>query len=61
MDQLFNKPDLLSAFQSGGLGVMIGAIFAIIGLKPPSPDNLAGIMGIFGIFIGWAVVGYFFK
>ena len=61
MDQLFNKPDLLSAFQSGGLGVMIGAIFAIGGLKPPSPDNLAGIMGIIGIFIGWVVVGYFFK
>ncbi len=61
MDQLFNKPDLLSAFQSGGLGVMVGAIFAIIGLKPPSPDNLAGIMGIIGIFIGWVVVGYFFK
>ena len=61
MDQLFNKPDLLSAFQSGGLGVMIGVIFAIVGFKPPSPDNLAGIMGIIGIFIGWAVVGYFFK
>ena len=61
MNQLFNKPDLLSALQSGGLGVMVGAIFAIIGLKPPSPDNLAGIMGIIGIFIGWVVVGYFFK
>ena len=61
MDQLFNKPDLLSAFQSGGLGVMIGVIFAIVGFKPPSPDNLAGIMGIIGIFIGWVVVGYFFK
>ena len=61
MEQLFNKPDLLSALQSGGLGVMVGVIFAIIGLKPPSPDNLAGIMGIIGIFIGWVVVGYFFK
>ena len=61
MDQLFNKFELVSALQSGGLGVMIGAIFAIGGLKPPSPDNLAGIMGIIGIFIGWVVVGYFFK
>ena len=61
MDQLFNKPDFLSALQSGGLGAMIGAIFAIVGLRPPSPDNLAGIMGIIGIFIGWVVVGYCFK
>ena len=61
MDQLFNKPDILSSFQSGGLGVMIGAIFAIVGFKPPSPDNLAGIMGIIGIFLGWAAAGQFFK
>ena len=59
MDQLFNKPDLLSAFQSGGLGVLIGVVFAIFGFKPPSPDNLPGIMGIIGIFIGWAAVGHF--
>ena len=61
MDQLFNKPELISAFQSGGLGVAIGGIFALIGFKPPSPDNLAGIGGIIGIFVGWAAVGYFFK
>ena len=61
MDQLFNKTELVSALQSGGLGVAIGALFAIIGFKPPSPDNLAGIMGILGIFLGWVVAGYLFK
>ena len=61
MDQLFNKPELLSAFQSGVLGIAIGAVFAIFRFKPPSPDNLAGIMGIIGIFFGWVAVGYFFK
>ena len=61
MDQLFNKLELVSALQSGGLGVAIGVIFAIVGFKPPSPDNLAGIAGIIGIFIGWAAIGYFFK
>ena len=61
MDQLFNKPELVSALQSGGLGVAIGVIFFVFGFKPPSPDNLAGIMGIIGIFIGWAAMGYFFK
>ena len=61
MNELFNKSELISALQSGALGLSIGAIFALIGFKPPSPDNLAGIMGIIGIFIGWVVVGYFFK
>ena len=61
MDQLFNKTELVSALQSGGLGVAIGALFAIIGFKPPSPDNLAGIMGIIGIFLGWVAAGYLFK
>ncbi len=61
MIELLNKPELLSAYQSGALGIIIGAIFAIFGFKPPSPDNLAGIMGIIGIFAGWVAVGYFFK
>ena len=61
MNELFNKSELISALQSGALGLTIGAIFALIGFKPPSPDNLAGIGGIIGIFIGWAVMGYFFK
>ena len=61
MDQFFNASELLAALKSGGLGIAIGSIFAIFRFKPPSPDNLAGIMGIIGIFIGWVAVGYFFK
>ena len=61
MNELLNKSEYLSALQSGALGLAIGAIFAFVGFKPPSPDNLAGIMGIIGIFIGWAAVGHFLK
>ena len=61
MEQLVNKPELVSALQSGGLGLVIGAIFAIARFKQPSPDNLEGIMGIIGIFIGWVAMGHFFK
>ena len=61
MSELLNKSELISALQSGALGLIIGIIFALIGFKPPSPDNLAGIGGIIGIFIGWAAMGYFFK
>ena len=61
MDQLINKTELYLALQSCGLGVIIGAFFAIFGLKPPSPDNIVGIMGVVGIFLGWAIMGYYFK
>ena len=61
MNELLNKPELNSALQSGILGVAIGVLFSIFGFKPPSPDNLAGIMGIIGIFFGWVFGGYFFK
>ena len=61
MDQFFNKTEFYLALQSCGLGVIIGAFFAIFGLKPPSPDNIVGIMGVIGIFLGWAIMGYYFK
>ena len=61
MDQLFNKAEFYLAIQSCGLGVIVGVIFAIFGLKPPSPDNIAGIMGIVCIFFGWVIMGYYFK
>ena len=61
LEQLFNKPELVSALQSGALGIAIGGIFAIVGFKPPSPDNLAGILGIIGIFLGWAIAGQIFR
>ena len=61
MSELLNKTELILALQSGGLGLIIGIIFALFGYKPPSPDNLAGIGGIIGIFIGWTTMGYFFK
>jgi XapX domain-containing protein len=39
----------------------VDVIFAIFGLKPPSPDNIIGIMGIVGIFLGWVIMGYYFR
>jgi len=61
MDQLINKTELYLALQSCGLGAIIGSLFAIFGLKPPSPDNIVGIMGVVGIFFGWTIIGYYFK
>ena len=61
MDQFFNKTELYLALLSCGLGIIVGSLFAIFGLKPPSPDNIVGIMGVVGIFLGWAIMGYYFK
>ena len=57
----FEKHALLLALQSGGLGILVGGIFAMLGFKPPSPDNLAGILGIIGIYVGWVCLGQFIK
>ena len=61
MNHLVNKIELISALQAGGLGIIIGALFAFFGFKPPTPDNLSGIFGIIGIFAGWILVGYYFQ
>ncbi|MDP6853235.1 MAG: DUF1427 family protein [Candidatus Marinimicrobia bacterium] len=61
MNQLFSKPEMLSALQAMLLGMGVGALFAFFKMKPPSPDNLAGIFGILGIFLGWVIIGYIFQ
>jgi len=61
MEQFFNKTEFYLGLQSCGLGIIIGSFFAIFGLKPPSPDNIVGIMGVVGIFFGWAIMGYYLK
>ena len=55
------KTTLITSLQAGGLGIIIGGIFALLGYKPPSPDNLAGILGIVGIYAGFVLVGNFIK
>ena len=61
MIPIFEKNVLFSSLQSGGLGIIIGAIFAMMRFKPPSPDNLSGILGIVGIYVGWVLVRHFIK
>ncbi|WPX07929.1 XapX domain-containing protein [Anaerocellum danielii] len=33
-------------------GFIVGAVFRLLKLPIPAPNALAGIMGIFGIFLG---------
>ena len=58
MKELFSTPELLSALKAGLLGLVVGGIFAVMKFNPPSPDNLPGIFGIIGIFLGWISISY---
>ena len=42
-------------------GTAVGALFSLIKLPIPAPQNIAGIMGIFGIFLGYLIVKLIFK
>ncbi len=37
-------------------GFVVGAVFRVLHLPIPAPDNLAGIMGIIGIFVGYVIL-----
>lgn len=41
-------------------GMAVGAVFAMLKLPVPAPSNLAGVMGIVGIFLGFILVRRFF-
>ena len=61
MKEFFSKPELIYALKSLGLGFLVGSIFAIFKLKPPSPETLSGILGIVGIFLGWWILNQIFN
>jgi len=37
-------------------GVMVGVVFSLLKLPIPAPNNLAGVLGIVGIFIGMIII-----
>lgn len=38
-------------------GVVIGLVFARLGLPVPAPPALAGVLGILGIYLGYKLAG----
>ncbi|SHJ79337.1 XapX domain-containing protein [Anaerobranca californiensis DSM 14826] len=49
--------DIILALVAGGL---VGAIFGKVGLPIPAPANVAGLMGIAGIMLGYIASTKFF-
>ena len=37
-------------------GILAGALFSAVDVPIPAPPNLAGILGIVGLFLGYRVV-----
>lgn len=42
-------------------GLMTGIVFGILKLPIPAPINLAGIAGIFGIYLGYIIIFQYVK
>lgn len=40
------------------VGIVLGGIFTLLKLPIPAPDNIDGILGIFGVFAGMVLVKY---
>jgi XapX domain-containing protein len=38
-------------------GMAVGAVFAIFKLPVPAPPVFAGLMGIFGLWLGYGLIG----
>jgi XapX domain-containing protein len=39
-------------------GLLTGAVFRYLQVPIPAPPNVAGIVGIVGIYVGYKLVGY---
>jgi hypothetical protein len=40
-------------------GMGVGAVFAVFKLPVPAPPVFAGLMGIFGLWLGYGLIGRF--
>ncbi|AHG03911.1 XapX domain-containing protein [Halobacterium sp. DL1] len=40
-------------------GLVVGAVFASLRIPIPAPGNLAGVMGVAGIWLGYRLVRHF--
>ncbi|QLH79032.1 DUF1427 family protein [Halosimplex rubrum] len=40
-------------------GFLTGAVFRFLNVPIPAPPNVAGILGIVGIYLGYVVLGHF--
>ncbi len=39
-----------------GIGLGVGALFGLLRVNVPAPSTAAGIAGVVGLYLGWALV-----
>jgi len=49
---------ILQIFKSLSAGVIVGVFFAIVNLPMPAPEVFTGIVGIFGIWLGYVLIEF---
>ena len=47
---------LLLLFLSIISGIILGGVFTLFRLPLPAPTNFAGVLGIFGVYLGYELV-----
>ncbi len=52
---------MMDIIKALGTGIIVGVVFTLLKLPIPAPPVLSGIMGIFGIFLGYLLVQQFMK
>jgi hypothetical protein len=49
----------MQTFLSLIIGMVVGGVFAFFRAAAPAPQNLEGVAGIVGIFLGWYLISHF--
>lgn len=39
-------------------GIVVGAVFHVLGFPVPAPNTMAGVLGVAGIFLGFKLAAY---
>jgi XapX domain-containing protein len=49
---------IIEILKATGAGIACGAFFSVLNLPIPAPPVLAGVMGIFGVFLGYILINW---
>lgn len=56
MIDLINQINWFQMLKAIGLGMIVGGIFGVLKIEPPSPNNIIGVLGIAGLWLGWSLI-----
>ena len=48
---------MIEVVKALAVATVVGAVLALLRLPVPAPPSWAGVAGVAGLFLGWAIVG----